>query len=256
MALQRNAKTALAALSAHLAFDKLDRLICVSDRIRDELPAGVRKRALVIRNGVEDRQGGCTAAPGEVPTLCYVGSISESKGLMRLLEAAQILKRRLGRFRLLMAGTGPWEEEAHHYVQQQRLEGTVQMLGFVENAHEVYGQSHVFVLPSLYEGLPLTLLEASAAGCALVGHNVPGVADVIRDGDNGLFAPVSAEGLADTLEALICDRGYRESLCRGARRAYEDQWRAERMLSETMAVYDILTDEAPHGRRSALRRRR
>jgi glycosyltransferase involved in cell wall biosynthesis len=236
-ALHVDAKAVLAKLIGCFAFQKLDWLICVSPKVREELRGAVRHRSTIIMNGVAEIDCGHTIASETMPTLCYVGGFFAFKGVLRLIEAVRILKLRNCTFKVLMAGVGPLENEVKRYVQEHGLEGIVSFLGFVEELNEVYAQSHIFVLPSIYEGLPLSLLEASSAGCALVGHDVPGVADVIVDGCNGLLAPISADGLADKLHALIVDRGFLEGIRQRSRKAYENKWRVDRMLDETIDIY-------------------
>lgn len=236
---EKKLKDRVAAASSLLVFRKLDWLIAISNKTIEELPAWVRSRAGLILNGVEDVGRQKTDLPLSPLRLCYVGRLVEHKGIMRLLQAAHMLKGTGTSFRLLVAGNGPLEAQAKAYVESHNLKAEVQFLGFVDQPGDVYRQCHVCVLPSLHEGLPLSLLEALSAGCALVGHDIPGVADVIEDDHNGLIAPISAEGLAVALRRFATDRVFLERVRQAARGDYEKKWRVERMVEETEAIYQM-----------------
>lgn len=232
-------RAGIAAAASWGVFYNIDDLICVSPRIAAELPATVQKRTLVIRNGVDDL--GCGDIPrfqGSIPRFCYIGRIYESKGLMRLVAAARSLHERGLDFHLTIAGRGPLLETLQTYVLQNNLSSKVTLPGFTDNPAQIYRSSDVCVLPSIYEGLPLSLLEAMSSGCALIGHPIPGVLEVIRDGDNGLVADVNENALADAMARLISDAPLREKLRSRARKDYEDHWGSDRMWESTLQVYE------------------
>jgi len=230
-----------ARLASPLVFNKLDWLITVSPQVNRELPGWVRQRSGVILNGVED-VGICPClAPMSRPfTVCYVGGLFARKGVMRLLRALHILRKSFPEFTLVLAGKGPLEAQAREYVARHGLSEHVRFAGFVESPGEVYRQSRICVLPSVYEGLPLTLLEALSAGCALVGHDIPGVREVISDGENGLLSPISPQGLANTLLKLLTQPILLSAMQQRAREDYDAKWRLERMVQETETVYKRL----------------
>ncbi len=228
----------LAALASLGVFHNLDRVISISEATFEELPACVQRRSSVVLNGVEDfGEGHEYLSSSDILSLCFVGRFVEHKGIMRLLEAAYLLKEGGTQFHLLLAGGGPLERQARDYVASHNLGDVVSFLGFVEQPGDVFRKSHVCILPSLHEGLPLSLLEALSANCALVGHDIPGVADVIVSEYNGLFAPISAEGLAFALKRFADSTDFLDRIRRQARAAYEKNWRVERMVDETEAVY-------------------
>jgi glycosyltransferase involved in cell wall biosynthesis len=231
-------RSSLAGLGAVAAFHNLDWLVSISNKTLQELPARVRRRSSVVLNGVADLgEGHSTVADDAEYTVCFVGRFVEHKGPMRLLEALELLHRERRAPRLLLAGGGPLEPQARAFVERHDLGGRVDFLGYVDQPGEVFRRSHVCVLPSLHEGLPLSLLEAMSARCALVGHDIPGVRDVLRPEANGVFADVSAPALAAVLGALGVDRARLGSLRRTARADYERSWRLERMVDETEAIY-------------------
>lgn len=116
------------------------------------------------------------AVPAGEGTLLFAGKWAESKGLGPLLEAFVQLRGERPRIRLAVAGAGSGEEAACLAQQMRGLEG-VEVLGRL-NPKEMaaaMGRAQILVLPSLYEGLPLVLVEAAASGCRLVSTDLPGV---------------------------------------------------------------------------------
>ena len=109
-------------------------------------------------------------------------------------------------YRVWLAGGGSarYQQRAQSQVQELGLQDQVRFLGVHRDVPSLLMARQIFVLSSHYEGMPLALVEAMAAGCALVGSAVPGVQEVIRDGHNGrLFAHEDAQALADILQHLL-----------------------------------------------------
>ena len=85
----------------------------------------------------------------------------------------------------------------------------------------IYAECDIFVLPSLYEGHPKALLEAMSCGMAVVGAEVPGIAEVIEDGETGALCGTDATSIRATLSGLARDSDRRARLGAGARRYIE-----------------------------------
>ena len=232
------ARVALAKLGSRWVFNNLDSLICVSNSVMEELPAKVKKRSSVVLNGVVDI--GVNGKPidnfGRLK-ICFVGRFVDSKGVMRLLRAFFQLRVASVDVELVLAGTGPLESDARNFVLTHNLSDCVTFAGYVENPADIYNQCHICVLPSMYEGLPLSLLEAMSASCALVAHDIPGVRIVLSHEVNGLFAEATDESLADTLQRLVVDRVLLSKLRSKARCDYLDKWQIGRMAIETESIY-------------------
>ncbi len=101
----------------------------------------------------------------------------------------------------------------HELIAEHKLEKQIQLLGprSDEELHEWLKESAIFAMPSLYEGLGLSLQEALLHGCACIGTRCGGVTDLIQDGDNGLLVPAGeVAALADALKQLMRDNALRE----------------------------------------------
>lgn len=240
----------LARLGSHVVFHNLDRLISISEKTLVELPLDVQRRSSVVLNGVSDMGGALAVLPNEAElTVCFVGRFVEHKGLMRLLAAVALLRQQQVSVKVLLAGGGPLEQTAREFVASNHLLEAVEFLGYVESPADVFQRAHVCALPSLHEGLPLSLLEALSAHCALLGHDIPGVRDVINDGVNGLIAAISAESIADKLRTLAQNRSLLGKLRQNAREDYEKNWRLDRMVDETVEIYNRAVSTFEHRNR-------
>jgi len=217
----------------------LDRVISISEAIQHELPPSVQRRSRVILNGVEDHGGHHDRLPEEgTLKVSYVGRLTEFKGVLRLIDAFALLNRRGIAAQVQIAGSGPLEATVRERIARGDLAGSVTFLGYQSDPGAIFADSQVCVLPSEYEGLPLSLLEAMSCSCAIVGHDVPGVRLVLEDGRNGLFCGQSPEAIADALARLDADRPLLARLRKQARDDFEQRWRIERMVDDTTALYE------------------
>jgi glycosyltransferase involved in cell wall biosynthesis len=107
--------------------------------------------------------------------------------------------------------------------------------------HTVFAAANIVCLPSYREGLPKALLEAAAAGRAIVTTDVPGCREVIEPGVGGHLVPWGRSvELADALETLIVDSGLRARMGAANRRLAESDYGIERIVAETLEVYGRL----------------
>jgi glycosyltransferase involved in cell wall biosynthesis len=187
--------------------------ICVAD---SERRAGLaahtceERTTVVIHNGVAPggfREVG-KARSGR-PRLVTVGRLQEPKDALTLVRALAALRGRP--FEAVLVGDGPDRPAVEEEVRRLGLESAVQLLGERDDVPELLGTADVFVLSSYSEGLPLSILEAMAAGLPVVASNVGGVSELVADGDTGLLVPPGdAQSLAAAIERLLED----PALCR------------------------------------------
>ena len=130
----------------------------------------------------------------------YVGRLEEIKGMDILLKAWKHLGEQAPM--LLMCGKGPLEEWCQDFIEENHL-ANVEMLGFVPNeqVRKFVGESKALVLPTqVYEGFPMTIAEAYAAGTPVIGSDLGNTGSLIENGKNGLkFQPKSIEELAEAV---------------------------------------------------------
>jgi len=123
------------------------------------------------------------------PVFLSVGRYAEQKAHRDLIVAMDEASERLSDAHLLLVGHGDLERSLRNMVNERDLGDTVTVTGKVPMIHPYYSIADVFVLPSLYEGLPITVLEAMAAKLPVVGTNVPGIRELVVDSITGRLIP-------------------------------------------------------------------
>ncbi len=186
-------------------------LIGVSEGVRQRLlqmgmPAD---KTLAIPNGI-DLQRYAAAAQQDFlqrePGLVMSARFARQKDHASLIRALALLQAQGLRPKLYLAGTGKssYRTVAQALVQELGLQDQVQFLGHHGDIPGLLMSQQIFVLSTHYEGMPLALVEAMAAGCACVASLVPGVEGVLQDGVNGLLVPENdAQALAQALARLL-----------------------------------------------------
>lgn len=194
------------------AYRQADAAIAVSAGCREGMRQFYRlgtKPIALVRNFVDvaeiDRLAGqpnpCPELPGF--RIVTVGRLDEQKGHVYLLEAVARLVHDGGRrnVRLDILGQGPLEDELKSLVRSRNLENHVRFLGFQTNPFAVIARCHLFCLPSIYEGLPLALLEGMACRVPVLTTDCPsGPHEVLEGGRlGGLVRPANAAVLAEAI---------------------------------------------------------
>ena len=187
---------------------------------------------------------------GEDPVrLLYHGRVDRRKGVLDFLDALERVWEAGLPFEATISGIGPDVEPARARADEIGFTSAhVAFTGYAEyeTVPELYRRADVFVSPTYAEGFSNTILEAMAAGLAVVSTHAVGVSDCLRDGENGLLVqPGDVPALADALARVIQDEPLRQRLARDGleecRRVYS--WTS--VGRQIMAVYDRIAGEAP-----------
>ena len=167
-----------------------DRIVCVSDDCLMLTAAnGVAVRKLcTIRNGIDLTRFRYSGPKLGGPAVS-VARLSPEKDISTLIHAVSIVIRSIPSFRLEIAGDGPCMQDLRRLSIELGLDQHVCFLGEVRDVPSLLARASLFVLPSLTEGISLTLLEAMAAGLPVVATAVGGNREVVSDGETGLLVP-------------------------------------------------------------------
>lgn len=227
----------------------------------DVLPPDLRDRARVISSLTLEAGGAAsprTPDPSGHYTLLYTGRFSPEKQLPLLVEAFAGLAPRFPDWRLRLVGDGPERQAIEAAVQRAGIGDRVELPGYAASPEALcahYDASHLFCLPSSFEGCPLALREAMAHALPVVGFGAcPGTNEIIVEGRNGLLAPeMTAESLARNLSRLM-DNGELRHACGVAGREDVKRYAPEKVH----AAWEALLKEAASwkGRKHSLRLRR
>ena len=200
----------------------------------------------VIPNGVDvlryERAVPIARWQDGTPNLLFVGRHEPRKGLLDLLKAFRILRRSGYECRLLIVGSGPQEREARRYVATRRL-GDVEFLGRVSDDEkaQLFRTADVFVAPATgRESFGIVLLEAMAAGTAIVCSDIHGYKGVVRRGEQALLVPPrDPAAIAAAVARLLADAALRADMAASGRaRAREFSW--ERVTAKVDDYYSFV----------------
>ena len=167
-----------------------------------------------------------------------LGRLTEQKAHRTLLEAVARLALRLPHVALVIAGDGPLRGELEAQAVRLGLGDRVRFLGVRRDRATLYGAMDVFALPSLWEGLSLSLIEAMGAGRPLVATAVGGNPEVIEDLRTGLLVPSGdPRALAEALESLLRDPQLSRTLGAAACEAARTRFGIDRHVAEIADLY-------------------
>jgi glycosyltransferase involved in cell wall biosynthesis len=230
---------------------RVDGVVAISRVIMKLLTeAGVeRDRIRLIHSGIDpERFVHCAAAVTEREAVAVVGivaALEERKGHRYLFEAAAALKRRGHKIKYLVAGEGPARRQLEERVKALNLADEVRFCGFVSDAPDFLSQIDIFILPSLYEGLGVAVLEAMAAGKPVIASRVGGLPELVADGETGLLvAPKNVEGLAEAIARLADDESLARAMGKKGAALARANFSLERMAVQNEAYYYELIDGA------------
>jgi glycosyltransferase involved in cell wall biosynthesis len=193
-------------------------VICVSRELERAVSA-LGANAVWIPNGVDVPSD--VGSEAEPPEVLYAGRMVEEKGIRELAEAARGLN-------LVVAGDGP----LRHLIPSA--------LGLVphDELEKLYRRAAVVVVPSYQEGLSVVCVEAMAFARPVVGTNIPGVAELVRDGETGrLVPPRDAAALRTALLELLEDEPLRRRMGAAARERVSAMCSWEKVVPATISVY-------------------
>ena len=178
--------------------------------------------------------------------LGVVGRLHPQKGHLCLLEALTKLSGATPAFLCVLIGSGVMHDEIRDAIQRLGLSQRVIMTGQRSDIPEVLAALDVLVMPSLWEGLPMALLEAMASHTAVVATAVGAIPDVIDDGVNGLLVPPNdSSSLHAALTRILGDAALRGALAQAARSTVEQRFNAAQTAARYEALYaDALGAEA------------
>ena len=170
----------------------------------------------------------------------FVGRLEGEKGLKYLFYAVSRLKEENRSFEVLLVGSGSQEKKLLELAKELEIEEYVQFEGRVDMNHiiDFYHQSDIFLLPSIHEGLPLSLLEAWAAGLPVITTNVGGMAKICENEKNALIVTAKdSEALFDSMLRLIRDEELKRKLGENGRKLIEEKYSWDKITDKVISVY-------------------
>jgi len=171
-----------------------DRIIAVSDATKAALVEQYdifEDKITVIPNVVDTSRFHHLELPKKPHSLLYVGRIDKRKGIEFLIRSLPLVREKIPDVHLVVGGTGRYREKMKALVSRLDLERNVTFLGFVadDQLNTLYNQAQCVVVPSIFEGFGITVIEALAAGTRVVGTDVDGIREILKSGEYGRLVP-------------------------------------------------------------------
>jgi len=244
-------KRAVRNLLYYVSLYMPDVIITVSDRLRQRLvclPGLSDGRVFTIQYGIDaghyfmpEARSACRrelGASDEIDLIGYLGRLVAGKGLETLIQAMPAILQMHPQARLLLAGEGPLRSSLVKLAYDTGIAPAVFFTGFRADVPRLLAALDLVVLPSLTEGLPLSLLEAMAAGKPVVATPVGGVVELIEDEVTGLLVPPSDPAvLAMAILRLLEDKKLARRVGLQARFQTASRFSLQRMVQAYDAVY-------------------
>ncbi len=230
------------------------RVIAVSQHVLNysfrNIPFMRKNRSVVIYNGINIIRFGIESQRSDVLRefsipessflIGFIGRLEAQKGISYLLKAAHILKVKYDHLHFLIIGDGSLrnqlEKESHELVLCN-----VHFVGFKRDIPRYIRSFDLYVLPSLFEGHPLGVLEAFAASCPVVATRVSGTPEIISDHENGVLVdPANPELLSKSISYLIDNQEVRKKIACSGYETVRTRFTEELMVNKTIKLYHEL----------------
>jgi len=217
------------------------KIICVSKQVKSSLEKWLPSasyKTVIIRSGIP-----LNALPGKqlqkIYDVLFVGRLERVKGVDILLRAAGYLKKKYSmKIRIGIVGTGVLLSDLKRLSINLGINNTVEFLGVRGDILSLLDKSSVFVLPSRWEGLPISILEAMSRNVPVIATSVGGISEVINDGEDGvLVTPENPELLAGAIIYLLENEGLRAKLATNAFKKVKEEFSIDMYTSDLLNLY-------------------
>ena len=167
--------------------------------------------------------------------------MEEHKGVFYLIQSASCILEYRKDLIFLLVGAGAQEEKLKNFCVDLKIEKNVIFTGERDDIPEILSSIDIFVLPSLREGLPLTILEAMACAKPIIATNVGGIPEAVKDGVSGILVPPKdPESLQNAIVELLDDTEKQETMGLKGKQICEEHFRSRAMVDKIEKLYDLL----------------
>lgn len=216
-----------------------DKVITVSNydkQLALKKGVGSDRKIFTIQNGIHDINKSFFSSPEKSPpNIIMVARFQNQKDHLSLIKALHKLKDL--KWNLQLVGEdGGMQQSVKDLVTELKMGERIEFLGSRSDVDELLSNSHIFILTSFWEGLPLSILEAMRAGLPVIVSNVGGVNEAVINGETG-FVVNDFENLVKSLEVLIQSPETREKMGKLGRKRYVRYFTFDQMYDSIYALY-------------------
>ena len=205
----------------------VNKIIMISDYERKSFEKiyGKSSKIVTIKNGVEDEKEKYKKITPKKETVCYIGRLVEYKGINELLDAFRDLQEKYPDLVLNIYG-----EDKNNY--QAKAPKNVCFKGFTNEPLKAIAENEIFILPSYYEGLSMSLLDAAMMQKPIIVTNIDGNPEVVHNNGGVLILAKNKDAIKDAIEDLINDPVKTKEIAKNARRNYEQEFNFGKTIKE------------------------
>lgn len=167
--------------------------------------------------------------------IIFIGRLEKEKNLFNLIDAINDLP-----VKLVLIGSGSLKEKLKNFVKQRNA--NVEFKGNIPNQKlpEELNKSEIFILPSLYEGCPKTLLEAMSCGLPCIGTNVEGINEIIKHKENGYLCEINSDSIRNAILEVLNNKDLKVKISQNARKTILENFSLEIILKKEIEIYKTL----------------
>jgi glycosyltransferase involved in cell wall biosynthesis len=235
-------------------FNWQSKVVAVSDDVKNSIEKNIGKNypVEVILNGVDtqsfirDTRLGIELRqqlniPSDSIVISTIAVFRFQKRLTEWLQVAYSILKSDVKVHFIIIGDGPLKNEILNVYQQLGSHPSIHFAGLQENVKPWLSATDIYMMTSVFEGLPIAMLEAMSMECAIVTTNAGGIKEVIEQGKSGLLRDVQDwKLLEEDLQELIKNKQMQKQLAIGARKRVQESFSLERMVSELETLYSVL----------------
>jgi len=200
---------------------------------------GIDLGRFVMTNDKLRREARQNMAINDGPLIGIIARLSDVKGIDILIKAMPEILKKMPAANLMIAGQGPEEALLRKITKDLSLTQNVRFRSAIDQTQALLPAFDVFAMPSLMEGLGLSVMEAQACGIPVVASRIGGLVDLIEDGRSGYLVPVNdPAALAGRILELLGNPSQSKRLAHEARLNIEKHFTSEKMTNATLKVYE------------------
>jgi len=229
-------KKAISNLLGEISLRFMNRVIVISKYHKFDLTKNKicnKEKIEVIYNGIDVNFFKTSSKKNDRKELriIQIGRLERAKGQLDTLIVFKKIYETNKNIKLLLVGEGSSKIEIQEKIQKYNLNDAVEMLGFRSDIKELLNDSDIFLLPSYFEGLPLSILEAMSMGIPTLSTKVGGISEIISDGENGfLIEPGNLRDFELKLLELIKNLELREKFSQVGQETIRKKFSLEQMV--------------------------
>lgn len=228
---------------AKWTYSNADAIICYTPEMKEEMENyGIRtENVRIIHNGVNTEFFRPLNNNDKKYDIIWVGRYVPGKGIEFLIQSLSELKKEFKNFKVLMIGSGPLKKSIEEMIIKRNLTNHITLIEKISNDDLVYyyNNSKLFVLTSIEEGVPRTILEAMACGLPVVCSDLPQLKTLI-DGSGILVPKKDTISIANAIMKILNDNKFYEQLSKNARQKIITKYSWEDTVNKTIQLYEEL----------------